>query len=77
VVLAPYALDLERVLNQKLVVMVSQISVEKLRNPLNPIRFSATRTHVSRTLDRWCNLWITLEAIFIPNLSTEPELVTH
>jgi len=39
VVLAPYALDLERVLNQKLVVMVSQISVEKLRNPLNHIRF--------------------------------------
>jgi len=39
VVLAPYALDLERVLNQKLVVMVSQISVEKLRNPLNSICF--------------------------------------
>jgi len=50
VVLAPYALDLERVLNQKLVVMVSRISVEKPRNHLNLIRFSVTQVHVSRTL---------------------------
>jgi hypothetical protein len=39
VVLAPYALDLERVINQKLVVMVLPYSVENQPNTLNNLPF--------------------------------------
>ena len=59
VVLAPYALDLERVINQKLVVLVSPKSVEMRRNILNTICFSLPSTSVLPTVDCRGNLWIT------------------